>query len=229
MGTNLLAGKAGAACGHQGAAPVFANRAMGGSGTLPSYQSPADPIILSNSSQGGGKTMKKATLAGGCFWCMQPPFDKIPGVISTAVGYTGGATAHPTYEEVCSGSTGHAEAIEVTYEPARVSYDALLDIFWRNIDPTTPNKQFADTGTQYRTAIFYHSAEQKRLAEASKKKMEKSGVFGKPIVTEIVPASVFYPAEDYHQKYCQNNPVRYKFYSAGSGRENYLKKLWSKS
>ena len=160
---------------------------------------------------------------------MQPPFDKIPGVISTAVGYTGGATAHPTYEEVCSGSTGHAEAIEVTYEPARVSYDALLDIFWRNIDPTTPNKQFADTGTQYRTAIFYHSAEQKRLAEASKKKMEKSGVFGKPIVTEIVPASVFYPAEDYHQKYCQNNPVRYKFYSAGSGRENYLKKLWSKS
>jgi len=173
--------------------------------------------------------MEKATFAGGCFWCMQPPFDKIPGVISTAVGYTGGATAHPTYEEVCSGSTGHAEAIEVTYEPARVSYDALLDIFWRNIDPTTPNKQFADTGTQYRTAIFYHSAEQKRLAEASKKKMEKSGVFGKPIVTEIVPASVFYPAEDYHQKYCQNNPVRYKFYSAGSGRENYLKKLWSKS
>src|SRR3989338_4700137 len=173
--------------------------------------------------------MEKATFAGGCFWCMQPPFDKIPGVISTAVGYTGGATAHPTYEEVCSGSTGHAEAIEVTYEPARVSYDALLDIFWRNIDPTTPNKQFADTGTQYRTAIFYHSAEQKTLAEASKKKMEKSGVFGKPIVTEIVPASVFYPAEDYHQKYCQNNPVRYKFYSAGSGRENYLKKLWSKS
>jgi len=160
---------------------------------------------------------------------MQPPFDKIPGVISTAVGYTGGATAHPTYEEVCSGSTGHAEAIEVTYEPARVSYDALLDIFWRNIDPTTPNKQFADTGTQYRTAIFYHSAEQKRLAEASKKKMEKSGVFGKPIVTEIVPASTFYPAEDYHQKYCRNNPVRYKFYSAGSGREDYLKKLWSKS
>ena len=173
--------------------------------------------------------MEKATFAGGCFWCMQPPFDKIPGVISTAVGYTGGATAHPTYEEVCSGSTGHAEAIEVTYEPARGSYDALLDIFWRNIDPTTPNKQFADTGTQYRTAIFYHSAEQKRLAEASKKKMEKSGVFGKPIVTEIVPASVFYPAEDYHQKYCQNNPVRYKFYSAGSSRENYLKKLWSKS
>ena len=173
--------------------------------------------------------MEKATFAGGCFWCMQPPFDKIPGVISTAVGYTGGATAHPTYEEVCSGSTGHAEAIEVTYEPARVSYDALLDIFWRNIDPTTPNKQFADTGTQYRTAIFYHSAEQKRLAEASKKKMEKSGVFGKPIVTEIVPASTFYPAEDYHQKYCRNNPVRYKFYSAGSGREDYLKKLWSKS
>jgi len=173
--------------------------------------------------------MEKATFAGGCFWCMQPPFDKIPGVISTAVGYTGGATAHPTYEEVCSGSTGHAEAIEVTYEPARVSYDALLDVFWRNIDPTTPNKQFADTGTQYRTAIFYHSAEQKRLAEASKKKMEKSGVFGKPIVTEIVPASTFYPAEDYHQKYCRNNPVRYKFYSAGSGREDYLKKLWSKS
>ena len=173
--------------------------------------------------------MEKATFAGGCFWCMQPPFDKLPGVISTVVGYTGGVTVHPTYEEICSGNTGHAEAIEMTYDPARVNYDELLDIFWRNIDPTTPNKQFADTGTQYRTAIFYHSAEQKTLAEASKKKMEKSGVFGKPIVTEIVPASTFYPAEDYHQKYCQNNPVRYKFYSAGSGRENYLKKLWSKS
>lgn len=172
------------------------------------------------------KMMEKATFAGGCFWCMQPPFDKLPGVISTTVGYSGGQNQNPTYEEVCSGSTGHAEAIEVTFAPSRVNYDQILDVFWHNIDPTTRNKQFADTGTQYRTAIFYHSEEQKRLAEASKEKFDQSGVFGKPIVTEITPVTKFYPAEEYHQKYYEKNPVRYKFYRFGSGRDAYLKKLW---
>ncbi len=175
---------------------------------------------------GASKPYEKATFAGGCFWCMQPPFDKLPGVISTTVGYAGGKKNNPTYEEVCSGATGHTESIEVTFDPSQVSYNGILDVFWHNIDPTTLNKQFADTGTQYRTAIFYHNEEQKKLAEASKEKLDKSGVFGQPIVTEITPVSRFYPAEEYHQKYYEKNPVRYKFYRFGSGRDAYLKKVW---
>ena len=170
--------------------------------------------------------LEQATFAGGCFWCMQPPFDKTPGVVSTTVGYTGGTKLHPTYEAVCSGTTGHAESIEVVYDPATVRYEKLLDVFWHQIDPTTPNQQFADKGNQYRSAIFYHNDAQQRLALASKKRLEASGKFTKPIVTEIVPASTFYPAEAYHQKYYQKNYLRYKLYRIGSGREGYLKRTW---
>ncbi len=169
---------------------------------------------------------KKATFAGGCFWCMQGPFDALPGVASTTVGYTGGAKPDPTYEEVCEGTTGHAEAIEVVYDPKVVGYDKLLDVFWRQIDPTTPNRQFADAGTQYRMAIYVHDDDQRKQAEASKKALAASGRFDKPIVTEIAPAGPFYPAEDYHQKYYQKRTLHYKMYRAGSGRQAYLEKTW---
>ncbi len=174
------------------------------------------------------KTMK-ATFAGGCFWCMQPPYEKVAGVVSVKVGYTGGHTKNPTYEDVCTGTTGHAEAVEITYDPSKATYDQLLDVFWKNIDPTTENSQFADHGTQYRTAIFYHDEEQKRLAEASKEKLGKSGKFKDPIVTEIVAASDFYPAEDYHQQYYIKCPLRYKTYKYGSGRESFIEKTWGKT
>ena len=168
-----------------------------------------------------------ATFAGGCFWCMQPPYDTLDGVISTTVGYTGGATPDPTYEEVSSGTTGHAEAVEIAYDPSKISYAQLLEVFWKNIDPTTLNRQFADAGSQYRTAIFYHTEEQQRLAEESKKRWERSGQFGgRPLVTAIVPASTFYPAEAYHQQYYKQCPLPYKMYRTGSGREGYLRKLW---
>lgn len=170
-----------------------------------------------------------ATFAGGCFWCMEPPFDKLDGVISTTAGYTGGQTKNPSYEEVSSGVTGHAESVQVVFDPTKISYAQLLDVFWHNIDPLTPNAQFCDHGTQYRTAIFYHSEEQKRLAEASKKALEQSGRFTKPIVTEIVPAGKFYKAEKYHQNYYQKNPFRYKFYRYQCGRDKVLKQLWGKS
>jgi peptide-methionine (S)-S-oxide reductase len=170
--------------------------------------------------------LEKATFAGGCFWCMEHPFDKMEGVASTTAGYTGGHKESPTYKEVSSGTTGHAEAVEILYDPSRVSYGELLDVFWRNIDPTALNRQFADVGTQYRTAVFYHSEEQRRLAEASKERMDKSGRFGKPIVTEITPAATFYPAEEYHQDYYRKNPVRYRIYRFGSGRDRYLEKTW---
>ena len=170
--------------------------------------------------------IEKAVFAGGCFWCMQPVFDSMEGVISTRVGYSGGTQENPAYEEVCSGKTGHTEAIQIEYDPSKAGYQELLEVFWQNIDPTTPNQQFADVGTQYRTAIFYQSDEQKRVAEESKKQLEQSGRYQKPIVTEIVPASLFYPAEDYHQRYYKKNPVRYQLYKKGSGRESYLKRVW---
>lgn len=169
---------------------------------------------------------ERATFAGGCFWCMQPPYDKLKGVISTTVGYTGGHKKDPTYEEVSSGTTGHAEAIEILYDPARTGYDELLDIFWQSIDPTTANRQFSDIGSQYRTAVFYHNEEQKRLAFASKEALQKSGKYSEPIVTEVLPASEFYPAEDYHQKYYEKSPFRYNLYKKGSGRDAFFKKLW---
>ena len=168
-----------------------------------------------------------ATFAGGCFWCTEAAYKELDGVQSVVSGYTGGAKPNPTYEEVSSGRTGHAEAVQITYDPAKVNYERLLDIYWHNIDPTAVNQQFADRGTQYRTAIFYHHEEQKRLAEASKQKLEKSDVFGGPIVTEILPAKEFYPAEEYHQNYAKKNTFRYQMYKTGSGREAYLKHLWS--
>lgn len=173
------------------------------------------------------KRTGKATFAGGCFWCMESPFDTLKGVISTLVGYTGGHTKNPTYEEVSSGKTGHAEAIEIVYDPSIISYAELLDVFWKQIDPTARNRQFADGGTQYRTAVFFHSEEQKRLVEESKRKLERSGKFSAPLATEIVPAATFYPAEEYHQKYYKKNPLQYKLYFSGSGREDFLKKMWS--
>jgi peptide-methionine (S)-S-oxide reductase len=175
------------------------------------------------------KTLVTATFAGGCFWCMEPPFDKLDGVISTTSGYTGGQTKNPSYEEVSSGVTGHAESVQVVFDPAKISYSQLLDVFWHNVDPLTPNAQFCDHGSQYRTAIFYHNEEQQRLAEASKKALEQSGRFTKPIVTEIVPAGEFYKAEDYHQDYYQKNPLRYKFYRYQCGRDQVLEQLWAKS
>ena len=179
----------------------------------------------------GGTQMPQratATFAGGCFWCMEPPFEKLEGVMSVTSGYTGGTESNPTYEQVSSGMTGYAEAIQVVYDPARVRYDQLLDVFWMNIDPTTSNAQFADHGKQYRTAIFYHNEEQQRLAKTSKAKLERSGKFKAPIVTEIVSASAFYPAEDYHQDYYKKNPLRYKLYRIGSGRDRYLHETWGK-
>jgi len=170
---------------------------------------------------------KKATFAGGCFWCMQPPFDALPGVVSTTVGYIGGHVPDATYEQVCEGTTGHAEGIEVVYDPERVTYERLLDVFWRQIDPTTPNRQFAYAGTQYRTAVFFHDDEQRQAAEASKQALARSGRFDKPIVTEIVPAGPFYPAEDYHQKYYQKRTTHYKLYRAGSGRQAFIERAWS--
>jgi methionine-S-sulfoxide reductase len=184
-------------------------------------------VMTMSEAKTDGKTMK-ATFAGGCFWCMQPPYEKLPGVLSVKTGYTGGHTKNPTYEEVSSGTTGHAESVEITYDPAKITYDQLLDTFWHNIDPTTEDAQFADHGTQYRTAIFYHDAEQKKLAEASKERLAKSGKFKDPIVTEIAAASEFYPAEEYHQKYYIKCPLPYKAYKYGSGRESYIEKTWGK-
>jgi peptide-methionine (S)-S-oxide reductase len=169
---------------------------------------------------------EKATFAGGCFWCMEPPYDNLGGVISTTSGYTGGHKKNPTYSEVSAGVTGHTEAILIEYDPEKISYDRLLEVFWRNIDPTVQNRQFCDVGTQYRTAIFYHDEAQKERAEKSKKDVEESGRFTGPVFTEIAPASEFYVAEDYHQDYYRKNPLRYKFYRYNCGRDRRLKELW---
>ncbi|MDH4099033.1 MAG: peptide-methionine (R)-S-oxide reductase MsrB [Nitrospirota bacterium] len=169
---------------------------------------------------------EKATFAGGCFWCMEPPFEKLDGVMEVISGYTGGHKDNPAYDEVSSGRTGHLESIEVVYDPAKVTYAQLLDVFWRQIDPTDAGGSFVDRGGQYRSAIFYHSDEQRRLAEESKAALGKSGVFNKPIATEIIKASTFYRAEDYHQDYHKRNPVRYKYYRYNSGRDQFLKKTW---
>ncbi|HVO90237.1 MAG TPA: peptide-methionine (S)-S-oxide reductase MsrA [Casimicrobiaceae bacterium] len=167
-----------------------------------------------------------ATFAGGCFWCMEAPFDKLPGVKSTTSGYTGGFRRNPTYEEVSSGTTGHAESVQVLYDPKVVSYQKLLDVYWHNIDPTVKDQQFCDHGNQYRTAIFVHNEEQKKLAEASKAALDKERPFKEPIVTEIVPAGEFWPAEEYHQDYYKKNPVRYNYYRSGCGRDRRLEQLW---
>jgi peptide-methionine (S)-S-oxide reductase len=167
-----------------------------------------------------------ATFAGGCFWCMEPPLEALPGVVSVTAGYTGGTLPHPTYEQVSSGVTGHAESVEVVYDPARISYEKLLDVFWHNVDPLTPDAQFCDHGRQYRTAIFYHDDAQRRAAEASKRALEASKRFDRPIVTEIVPATHFWPAEEYHQDYHRKNPIRYKYYRWNCGRDQRLREVW---
>lgn len=171
----------------------------------------------------------KATFAGGCFWCMEPPFDKLPGVVSTTSGYTGGNKLNPTYREVSDGETGHTEAVQIVYDPAKISYDQLLNVFWRNIDPTVKDQQFCDHGSQYRTGIFAHDDMQKKLADAAKAALLKSKPFKADIVTEITAASTFYPAEDYHQDYYLKNPVKYKFYRFNCGRDARLKELWGES
>ncbi len=167
-----------------------------------------------------------ATFAGGCFWCMEPPFDKLEGVVSTTSGYIGGHQRDPTYRQVSAGGTGHTEAVDIVFDPSKTSYQELLHVFWRNIDPLAIDRQFCDGGSQYRTGIYTHGQEQLRLAEDSKQALERSGRFDRPIVTEIEPAGDFYPAEQYHQGYYLKNSSRYKMYRAGCGRDRRLKELW---
>ncbi|WDM03049.1 peptide-methionine (S)-S-oxide reductase MsrA [Alicyclobacillus cycloheptanicus] len=174
-------------------------------------------------------SVEKATFAGGCFWCMVKPFHEWPGVIDVVSGYTGGHKPNPTYEEVCSGTTGHVEAVEITYDPSVISYETILDVFWRQIDPTDPNGQFYDRGPSYRTAIFYHSQAQKEAAERSLQALQESGRFDKPIVTPILPAAPFYPAEEYHQDFYQKNPAHYEAYRRGSGRDAFIRRHWGSS
>ncbi len=172
------------------------------------------------------ENLETATFAGGCFWCMEAPFEKLEGVYSVVSGYTGGHVENPGYEAVSTGKTGHAEAIQVSYDPGRISYEELLEVFWRQIDPTDAGGSFVDRGSQYRSAIFYHSVEQKNLAEASRRRLEASGRFKQPIVTEIEALDTFYPAEDYHQDYYRKHAIRYKLYRHGSGRDQFLEKAW---
>lgn len=182
-------------------------------------------VARADTPEATGRT-ETATFAGGCFWCMQPPFDATPGVIKTTVGYTGGHVDDPTYEQVSAGGTGHAESIQIEFDPSKVSYEQLLQIFWHNIDPTARDRQFCDVGHQYRTAIFYHSEAQREAAERSKAALEASGELPGPIVTEIVPATTFWPAEEYHQEYYKKNPIRYRYYRWRCGRDQRLKELW---
>ena len=187
------------------------------------------PVKGDNANKGAGdRRLEKATFAGGCFWCMEEAFEAVEGVVSVTSGYTGGHKVNPDYEEVSAGGTGHAEAVEILYDTAKISYAKLLEIFWHNIDPTTPDRQFCDGGNQYRAAIFYQNEIQKRLAEESKQAVEKSKPFKDSIVTQIVPASAFYVAEDYHQDFYKKNPIRYKFYKYNCGRAQRLEELWGK-
>jgi peptide methionine sulfoxide reductase msrA/msrB len=172
------------------------------------------------------KKTHTATFAGGCFWCVESDFEKIKGVVEVISGYTGGHKENPSYKEVSAGGTGHVEAIQVLYDPAEVTYEELLDVFWKHIDPTDPDGQFVDRGSPYRTAIFYHDDEQKRIAEQSKKALADSRLFEKPIVTDIIKFSQFYKAEEYHQDYYKKNPLRYKYYRWNSGRDQFLEKAW---
>lgn len=176
----------------------------------------------------GASPSAKAYFAGGCFWCMEEAFEKVEGVVTVVSGYMGGTVANPSYEEVSAGRTGHAESVEVTYDPTKVTYQKLLDAFWHNVDPLTPNAQFCDHGSQYRSAIFYSTEEEKRLAEESKSAIEQVKKFPAPIVTQLTAASTFYPAEDYHQDYYKKNPLRYKYYKYGCGRASRLEALWGK-
>jgi len=201
-------------------AGVFVFRFANSKGNAMERQGKGEPA---GEAQGNLRT---ATFAGGCFWCVEADFEKVDGVVEVISGYTGGHQENPTYQEVSAGGTGHVEAVQVTYDPAKVSYTQLLDYFWRHVDPTDPDGQFVDRGSQYRSVIFYHDEEQKRLAEESERELEKSGRFAKPIVTDILPFTKFYPAEEYHQDYYKKNPVRYKFYRWNSGRDQFLTRVW---
>ncbi len=187
----------------------------------PPIEAQVNPVVPMNA-----ENLAQAIFAGGCFWCMEKPFDQLEGVISTTSGYTGGQKANPTYKEVSSGGTGHAEAVQVVYDPERVSYKKLLEVFWQNVDPLDAGGQFCDRGSQYRTGIFYDTDEQRRLAEQSKQELANSGKLKKPVVTEIVALQAFYPAEDYHQDYYRKNPLQYKFYRTSCGRDRRLSELW---
>lgn len=181
-------------------------------------------LLLFAAPTSGSAQTAKATFAGGCFWCMEPPFDELNGVISTTSGYIGGKTKNPTYEQVSTGNTGHTEALQIVYDPKKITYDKLLEVFWRNIDPLAADGQFCDLGSQYRSGIFYHDGNQKSAAEKSKKAVQAR--FKQPVATEITAATAFYPAEDYHQDYYKKNPVRYKLYSHGCGRAQRLEEVW---
>jgi peptide-methionine (S)-S-oxide reductase len=184
----------------------------------------ASLLCLAAAGTADAQERAKATFAGGCFWCMEPPFDKLDGVVSTTSGYTGGHTANPTYQQVSAGKTDHTEAVEIIYDPGKVSYPQLLDIFWRNVDPLTADRQFCDVGSQYRPGIFVHDETQLRLAEESRRMVAQR--LQKPVVVEVVAASTFWPAEDYHQDYYKKNPIRYKFYRAYCGRDQRLEEVW---
>jgi peptide-methionine (S)-S-oxide reductase len=189
----------------------------------------AAPTVARPAESAAINRLEAATFAGGCFWCMVPPFSTLEGVVSVESGYTGGHVKNPTYEQVSAGGTGHAEVVQVLYDPQKIGYEKLLDAFWRNVDPTAADHQFCDYGDQYRSEIFYHTEAQKHLAERSKAEIEKSKPFQDPIVTKISPASTFYKAEEYHQDYYKKNPVRYKVYRFHCGRDKRLKELWGKS
>jgi peptide-methionine (S)-S-oxide reductase len=178
------------------------------------------------SSTSTAENLAVATFAGGCFWCMEPPFDKLDGVVSTISGYAGGHVVNPSYKQVTRGNTGHTEAVQITYDPNKISYAELLEVFWVNIDPTDPSGQFCDKGSQYRSEIFYHNDAQKQDAEASLTKLKKNKPFSQPIVTGLTDFTNFYAAEEYHQDYYQRNPIRYKWYRSGCGRDNRLEELW---
>ena len=182
--------------------------------------------VQSTSLAAAGATSGKAYFAGGCFWCMEEVFEKVEGVLSATSGYMGGTVSNPTYEEVSAGRTGHAESVEVVYDPAKVSYQKLLEAFWRNVDPITPNAQFCDHGNQYRSAIFFQTEDEKRASDSSKQVIEQSRRFKEPIVTQIVMAPQFYPAEEYHQDFYKKNPIRYKLYKYNCGRAQRLEALW---
>ena len=182
--------------------------------------------LTANSNPTRSTTESVATFAGGCFWCMESPFERLPGVISVTSGYTGGRTEKPTYDTVSAGGTGHAEAVEIRFDPSEISYQKLLDVYWHNVDPLTADGQFCDHGNQYRTAIFFHGEEQHQLALASLREVQKR--FKERVVTEIVPATHFWPAEEYHQHYYRKNPVRYEFYRFNCGRDARLEKLWGR-
>lgn len=186
-------------------------------------------LVAATGGAGHAAEQAKAVFAGGCFWCMEEAFEKVEGVVSVTSGYMGGHKPNPTYEEVSAGNTGHAESVEVVYDPAKVGYQKLLDYFWKNVDPLTANAQFCDHGTQYRAVIFYGNEEEKRLAESSRQAIEQSKKLGGTIVTQLVMATKFYQAEDYHQDFYKKNPLRYKFYKLNCGRTQRLEQVWGKS